>query len=265
MTPGQALVDRRNFPLLKDKVALVTGAGSGIGREGAIAMAQHGATVIVTDLDYEKAAQVSTSIKAEGASAYSAALDVTDDSAVNAVIDETVMTHGRLDILHSHAGYQIEGYLEQVPLEGMDLSWRLNVRSHFIAARAAVGHMRALGGGSVIITASNSGVQYDPEMIAYATTKHAVVAMTRQMAADYAKHNIRFNTLCPGFIDTPFNAGFEKQMGGREKLENYISQTIPMGRWGTTGEVADSILFLASDMSTFMTSHALVIDGGECI
>ena len=259
MTPGQMLVDRRAFPLLKDKVALVTGAGSGIGRAGAIAMAQHGATVIVTDLDYEKAAQVSTSIKAEGASAYSAALDVTDDSAVNAVIDETVMTHGRLDILHSHAGYQIEGNLEQVPLEGMDLSWRLNVRSHFIAARAA------LGGGSVIITASNSGVQYDPEMIAYATTKHAVVAMTRQMAADYAKHNIRFNTLCPGFIDTPFNAGFEKQMGGREKLENYISQTIPMGRWGTTGEVADSILFLASDMSTFMTGHALVIDGGECI
>ncbi|MDG2257083.1 MAG: SDR family NAD(P)-dependent oxidoreductase [Paracoccaceae bacterium] len=265
MTPGQSLVDRRIFPLLKDKVALVTGAGSGIGRAGAIAMAQHGATVIVTDLDYEKAAQVAASIKAEGASAYSAALDVTDDSAVKAVIDETVMTHVRLDILHSHAGYQIEGNLEQVPLEGMDLSWRLNVRSHFIAARAAVRHMRALGGGSVIITASNSGVQYDPEMIAYATTKHAVVAMTRQMAGDYARHNIRFNTLCPGFIDTPFNAGFEKQMGGRDKLENYISETIPMGRWGTTGEVADAILFLASDMSAFMTGHALVIDGGECI
>ena len=149
MTPGQSLVDRCIFPLLKDKVALVTGAGSGIGRAGAIAMAQHGATVIVTDLDYEKAAQVATSIKAEGDSAYCAALDVTDDSAVNAVIDETVMTHGRLDILHSHAGYQIEGNLEQVPLEAMDLSWRLNVRSHFIAARAAVGHMRALGGGTL--------------------------------------------------------------------------------------------------------------------
>jgi NAD(P)-dependent dehydrogenase (short-subunit alcohol dehydrogenase family) len=102
-------------------------------------------------------------------------------------------------------------------------------------------------------------------MIAYATTKHAVVAMTRQMAADYAKHNVRFNALCPGFIDTPFNAGFEKQMGGREKLEGYVSQTIPMGRWGTTEEMADAILFLASDMSTFMTGHALVIDGGECI
>ena len=147
----------------------------------------------------------------------------------------------------------------------MDLSWRLNVRSHFIAARATVGYMRAQGGGSIIITSSNSGVQYDREMIAYATTKHAVVAMTRQMASDYAGDNIRFNALCPGFIDTPFNAGFEKQMGGRDKLERYVSQTIPMGRWGSTDEVANSILFLASDMSTFMTGHALVIDGGECI
>ena len=192
-------------------------------------------------------------------------MDVTDDEAVNTLINETVHNYGRLDVLHSHAGYQIEGNLEEVPLEGMDLSWRLNVRSHFIAARAAVRHMRAQDAGSIIITASNSGVQYDREMIAYATTKHAVVAMTRQMAADYAKYNIRFNSLCPGFIDTPFNAGFETQMGGRDKLENYVSQTIPMGRWGTTDEMADSILFLASDMSTFMTGHALVIDGGECI
>ena len=125
--------------------------------------------------------------------------------------------------------------------------------------------MRAQGGGSIIITASNSGVQYDRGMIAYATTKHAVVAMTRQMASDYAGDNIRFNALCPGFIDTPFNAGFEKQMGGRDKLERYVSQTIPMGRWGSTDEMANSILFLASDMSTFMTGHALVVDGGECI
>jgi len=125
--------------------------------------------------------------------------------------------------------------------------------------------MRAQGGGSVIITSSNSGVQYDREMIAYCTTKHAVLAMTRQMAADYAKENIRFNTLCPGFIDTPFNRGFEVQMGGREKLEHYISTAIPMGRFGSVEEIADSIVFLASDRSSFMTGHALVVDGGECI
>ncbi|WIY24462.1 SDR family NAD(P)-dependent oxidoreductase [Parasedimentitalea psychrophila] len=265
MTLPQASASQHAYPLLLGKVALVTGAGSGIGRAGAMAMARHGAQVIITDIDPEKAAQVVADLNAEDVKATSAGLDVTDDQAIKALIDETVDTYGRLDVLHSHAGYQVEGNLEQVPLDGMEMSWKLNVRAHFIAARSAVGHMRAQGGGSIIITSSNSGVQYDREMIAYATTKHAVVAMTRQMAADYAQHNIRCNTLCPGFIDTPFNAGFETQMGGRDKLESYVSRTIPMGRWGTTDEMADSILFLASDMSTFMTGHALVIDGGECI
>lgn len=265
MTRSQTSASQHAHPLLQGKVALVTGAGSGIGRAGAMAMARHGAQVIITDIDQKKAAQVVEDLSAEGIQAASASLDVTDDQAVIELIETTVDTYGRLDVLHSHAGYQVEGNLEQVPIDGMEMSWKLNVRAHFIAARSAVGHMRAQGGGSIIITSSNSGVQYDREMIAYATTKHAVVAMTRQMAADYAKHNIRCNTLCPGFIDTPFNAGFETQMGGREKLESYVSRTIPMGRWGTTDEMADSILFLASDMSTFMTGHALVIDGGECI
>ncbi|MDA5095752.1 SDR family NAD(P)-dependent oxidoreductase [Aliiroseovarius sp. KMU-50] len=265
MTHAETSRSLSDFPVLEGKVILVTGAGSGIGRAGAMAMARHGAQVVVTDIDADKAAQVVEDLRAEGVTAVSAGLDVLDDNAVSAQIDKVVRTYGRLDVLHSHAGYQIEGNLEQVPIEGMDMSWRLNVRSHFIAARATVGHMRIQGGGSIIITSSNSGVQYDREMIAYATTKHAVVAMTRQMAADYAKHNIRINALCPGFIDTPFNAGFEMQMGGRDKLESYVARTIPMGRWGTTGEIADSILFLASDMSTFMTGHALVIDGGECI
>lgn len=265
MTLTQASNDRFSAPLLQGKVALVTGAGSGIGRAGAMAMARQGAQVVITDLDPKSAALVVEELEAEGVRAASSGLDVTNDLAVNEMIDKTVNSYGRLDVLHSHAGYQVEGNLEQVPLEGLDLSWRLNVRAHFIAARATVGHMRAQGGGSIIITSSNSGVQYDREMIAYATTKHAVVAMVRQMAADYAKDNIRCNTLCPGFIDTPFNAGFEQQMGGRDKLEGYVPRNIPMGRWGTTDEMADSILFLASDMSTFMTGHALVIDGGECI
>ena len=248
-------------PLLAGKTALVTAAGSGIGRAGAEAMARNGAHVIITDLDGAKADQVADTLTDEGLSASSRQLDVLDDAALTATIEDT----GTLDILHSHAGYQIEGDLEQVSPEQMDMSWRLNVRAHFIAARAAIGPMKAQGGGSVIITSSNSGVQYDRGMIAYATTKHAVVAMTRQMAADYASHNVRFNALCPGFIDTPFNAGFEAQMGGRAALEHYINQSIPMGRWGTPDEIAGAILFLASDMSTFMTGHALVVDGGECI
>lgn len=250
---------------LKGRVAFVTGAGSGIGQAGALAMARCGAHVVVTDLKPELAADTARTAAAAGGSAESLGLDMRNDAAVTQAIKSTIDNHGRLDVLHSHAGIQIEGTLEQVTPQGMDESWRLNVRAHFVAAGAAVGQMREQGGGSIIVTSSNSGVQYDREMIAYATTKHAVVAMVRQMAADYARDNVRFNVLCPGWVDTPFNAGFETQMGGRAALENYIATSIPMGRWARADEIADAIVFLASDMSSFMTGHALVIDGGECI
>ncbi|MEZ5883428.1 MAG: SDR family NAD(P)-dependent oxidoreductase [Paracoccaceae bacterium] len=249
--------------LMAGKVCLVTGAGSGIGRAGAEALARAGATVVATDLDPARASQVAGALQAEGLSVTGLGLDVTDDVALRAAIEGAVAAHGRLDVLHSHAGLQVEGTLEQVDVAQMDASWRLNVRAHFVAAQAAVGPMKRQGGGSIIITASNSGVQYDREMIAYATTKHAAVAMVRQIAADYARANIRVNALCPGFVDTPFNAGFEKQMGGRAQLETYIRTAIPMGRWASTSEIADAILFLASDMSSFMTGQAFVVDGGE--
>ncbi|MEE4189042.1 MAG: SDR family NAD(P)-dependent oxidoreductase [Roseobacter sp.] len=251
--------------LLEDRVVFVTGAGSGIGAAGAMALAKEGAHVVVTDRDGSAANTVAKTICGNGLSAEAHALDVTDDAALAVAITSAAQTHGRLDVLHSHVGLQVEGKLEQVSVDQMDASWALNVRAHFVASQAALGPMRQQGGGSVIITSSNSGVQYDREMIAYATTKHAVLAMTRQMAADYAHENIRFNSLCPGFIDTPFNKGFEVQMGGRDKLEDYISKSIPMGRFGTVDEIADAIVFLASDNSSFVTGHALVIDGGECI
>lgn len=251
--------------LLKDRVAFVTGAGSGIGRAGALALAAEGAIVVVTDLSGARAEAASAEITAAGGRAFGRALDVEDAAALQAAIRQTAETHGRLDILHSHAGVQIPGPLEQVTPEQMDTSWRLNVRSHFVAAQAAMPLMRARGAGSIIVTASNSGVQYDREMIAYATTKHAVIAMARQIAVDYARYNVRCNALCPGFIDTDFNAGFEAQMGGRSALERYIAQSIPMGRFGKPQEIAQSIVYLASDQSSFMTGHALVIDGAECL
>lgn len=250
---------------LENRVAFITGAGSGIGAASARALAREGARVIVTDLDGDAAIAVARTITGDGFVAEAMQVDVTEDDTLIGAIASVAQKYGHLDILHSHAGVQIEGKLEQVAVADMDKSWALNVRAHFVAAQAAIKPMRAQGGGSIIITSSNSGVQYDREMIAYATTKHAVLAMTRQMAADYAKENIRFNTLCPGFIDTPFNRGFEIQMGGREKLDEYVAKTIPMGRFGTVEEIANGIVFLASDQSSFMTGHALVIDGGECI
>ncbi len=249
---------------LDGRVAFLTGAGSGIGRAGALALAREGAIVTVTDLDGARAQDVAADILAAGGRAEAMALDAADDAAVVAAIN-AVAGRGRLDVLHSHAGIQVPGRLTEVGTAGMDASWRLNVRAHFVAARAAMPHMQRQRKGSIIITSSNSGVQHDRGMIAYCTTKHAVIAMMRQIALDYAADNIRCNALCPGFVDTPFNRGFEVQMGGRAELEAYVARSIPMGRWASVDEIAAGIVYLASDQSGFMTGHALVLDGGECL
>ena len=251
--------------ILADRVAIVTGAGSGIGRAGAEIMAREGAIVVVSDRNGETAAETASRIAAAGGRARPVVADVADDRQLESLIAEAAREFGRIDILHSHAGIQVEGALEQVDPAGMDDSWRLNVRSHFMAARLAIPHMRRRGRGSIIVTSSNSGVFYDREMVAYATSKHAVVAMARQIALDYGRHNVRVNALCPGWVDTPFNEPFMRQMGGRAALERHVAEKIPMGRWASVDEIAEAILFLASDRSSFMTGQALVIDGGESL
>ncbi|MGJ4854652.1 SDR family NAD(P)-dependent oxidoreductase [Labrys sp. KB_33_2] len=251
--------------ILESRIAVVTGSGSGIGQAGALAMAREGAVVIVADRDAAAGEATADRIRTQGGRAEAVATDVADDAAVEHLVRSTLDRHGRIDILHNHAGIQIGGPLTDVSLDGFDASWRINVRAHFLAARLAMPAMIAAGGGVILNTASNSGMFYDREMIAYATSKHAVVAMTRQMALDYARHKVRVNALCPGWVDTPFNEPFIAQMGGRAAIEAYVREKIPMGRWATAEEIAEAILFLVSDRSAFMTGQALVVDGGESI
>ena len=251
--------------ILKSKVAIVTGAGSGIGQGGAKIMGREGAQVIVVDRNRAAAEQTATAIRAAGGHAEAHAADVTDDAAVANLLANVIERHGRIDILHNHAGIQVAGSLEQVDPTAFDQSWQVNVRAHFIAARHAMPQMRKQGGGVIINTSSNSGVFLDREMLAYITTKAAVIMMTKQMALDYGPYNIRVNALCPGWVDTPFNDPYIKQMGGRAAIERYVREKIPLGRWASVEEIAESILFLASDRSSFMTGHALVVDGGECL
>lgn len=251
--------------ILKDRVAIVTGAGSGIGKAGAAIMAREGARIVVADRDAASGEATVRAIVAGGGTALAVATDVVNATALESLVARTIEEFGRVDILHSHAGIQVDGPLEDVDPAGMDLSWTINVRAHFMLARHVMPHMRRQGGGSIIVTSSNSGVFYDPGMIAYATSKHAAVAMVKQIAIDYGKHNVRVNALCSGWVDTPFNDPFTRQMGGREKLLAYVAEKIPLGRFASVEEIAEAILFLASDRSAFMTGHALVIDGGECI
>jgi NAD(P)-dependent dehydrogenase (short-subunit alcohol dehydrogenase family) len=251
--------------ILKNRVAIVTGAGSGIGRAGASIMAREGAHVVVADVDFMNADETVKEITEAGGSAEALVLDVTDDRALEAGITAVADCHGRIDILHNHAGAQVAGDLEAVAVDGFDKSWALNVRAHFMAARLVMPLMKRAGKGVILNTSSSSGVLYDREMIAYTTTKHAVIAMTRQMAGDYARFGVRVNALCPGWVDTPFNEPFIAQMGGRKAIESYIAEKVPLGRWADVSEIAEPILFLVSDRSSYMTGQILVVDGGETV
>ncbi|MCZ7934859.1 glucose 1-dehydrogenase [Agrobacterium leguminum] len=251
--------------ILSGRTALVTAAGSGIGRQSAFILGANGAFVMVTDRDEALAEETAQAILAAGGLAASSVMDVADDSAVTEVFARLVREHGALNILHNHAGIQIGGALEAINADDMRKSYEINVVAQFTACKAALPHMRAQGGGVILNTASNAGVFLDKGMLAYITTKSAVITMTKQIALDYARDGIRVNALCPGWVDTPFNGPYEAQLGGRAALENVVRDLVPMGRFGQPEEIAEAVLFLCSDRSSFITGHALVVDGGECL
>lgn len=251
--------------ILAGRTAFVTGAGSGIGRAGSEAMAREGAVVVVTDRDLAAARQTVERIVATGGRAEALQLDVTDDAAVKSLIGSVATRYGRIDILHNHAGVQVAGSVEEIEIEGFDRSWTVNVHAQFVACQAVLPVMKKQRRGVILNTSSNSGVFLDRAMTAYITSKAASITMTRQIALDVARYGIRINALCPGWVDTPFNDPYTEQLGGREALEHAIANIVPMGRFATPEEIAEVILFMVSDRSSYMTGHALVADGGESL
>ena len=246
---------------LDGKVALITGAGGGMGAVAAHLFAQQGAAVMVADIDGDAAAAVAAEIVAEGGSGAHVCVDVAAEAQVKAMVEETMTRFGGLHVLYNNAGIMMGADDNPVTTE-MDVWHRtidVNLTGVFLACKFGIPAMLASGGGSIINVASFvAHMGAATPQIAYTMSKGGVLAMTREIAAIYARQGIRANSLCPGPVGTPLLA--ELWSDPARKARRVVH--IPMGRWAEAEELARAALFLASDDSSYMTGQSLIVDGG---
>ncbi|WP_202935041.1 SDR family oxidoreductase [Halorussus amylolyticus] len=248
--------------MLGDTVAVITGAGSGMGRATARLFAERGADVVVVDLDDDAASETVSSIeRAEGdSSAVAVTADVSDADDVAGFVERTVEEFGRIDVLHNNAGIPQESTpVEDVTEETWDRIQDVNLKSAFLGAKYAVPHMREQGGGVVLNTASTAGIRPRTGLSAYAASKGGMITLTKQLAYELADDGIRVNAICPVATDTdmlPEFAGDDLSVAG-------MADTIPLGRLAEPEDIAHAAAFLASDEAAMVTGTALEVDGGR--
>jgi NAD(P)-dependent dehydrogenase (short-subunit alcohol dehydrogenase family) len=252
---------------LTGKVAVVTGAGSGIGQAIARLFATQGAHVVVLDLDANGAHATVESIRSADGQAESLTCDVADADQVADVFARIAAARQRIDILVNNAGIAHVGTIEQTTDAELDRLYRVNVKGVFLCARAAVPIMRRQGGGVILNMASIASLIGLPDRFAYSMSKGAVLTMTRSIAVDYMKDNIRCNCICPARVHTPFVDHYlAKHYAGREQeMFEKLSAYQPIGRMGTPEEVAVLALYLCSAEASFITGQAYPIDGGVLV
>ena len=244
------------------KVAIVTGAGSGIGEASAIRLAEEGAIVICADINGAAAESVAQGIVASGGKATAAAIDLSDDKQCDAVVASAIKDFGTVDILVNNAGVNLPGVFHEVTNETIDRTLSVNIKGAMYLTRAVLPAMLKQGSGSIVNMSSVNGLVSEPYLSVYSASKGAIVMFTRGIALDYAKTGVRCNAICPGWVDTPINHAHAKMLGGLDHVYKTIDSFQPIGRPGTPREIANLVLFLASDESSFMTGSIVSADGG---
>jgi NAD(P)-dependent dehydrogenase (short-subunit alcohol dehydrogenase family) len=244
---------------LKGKNGIVTGAGSGIGRACAIALANEGARVVLCGRRKDRIEEVAREI---GDRAFAVAADVSRTSELNHLVDQTVSRFGGLNFLVNNAGILTVGNAEQITEEQWDHLFNVNVRSVWLLSRGALPHMRKAGGGSIINIASTLGLVGARNRAAYCSSKGAVILLTKSMAIDYGRENIRVNAICPSFVETELTAALMAQVPDPASVRRERTASHPIGRLGRPEDVAGLAVYLASDESSWTTGAALPVDGG---
>ena len=244
---------------LREKVALVTGAGSGIGKETALRFASEGASVACADLVGEKAFATAAEI---GESALGLELDVTSTPSIAEGLDTLIDRYGGLDCIINNAGVTIVGAAHDMPEDQWDKELDTNLKSVYLVSKAAWPHLLERGGGSIASTASIAGIWAIPDDAAYCASKAGVIMLTKCMALDGAKAGIRVNCICPGFIETPMIEGYFADQPDPEASRQHATSIHPLGRLGKPRDIADGFVYLSSDEASWVTGTPLVIDGG---
>jgi NAD(P)-dependent dehydrogenase (short-subunit alcohol dehydrogenase family) len=251
------------MPDLAGKVALVTGAASGIGAASALAFAAAGARVAACDRDLAGAEATAKLIAEAGGEAIAVSVDVTDPDQTQAMVDRVVESFGRLDCAHNNAGITgATAPLDKYAVSEWDKVLAVNLTGVFLCLQAEVPAMKARGGGAIVNTASFSGLVAVPRIPAYVASKHGVVGLTKAAAVEFGRTGVRVNAVCPGSTRTPMVEGFS---GGDARIEEAMAAVSPMNRLAEPEEIARTVVWLCSDEASFVNGHSLAVDGGAVI
>jgi NAD(P)-dependent dehydrogenase (short-subunit alcohol dehydrogenase family) len=247
---------------LEAKVAMVTGAASGIGRGIALRLAEMGAFVAVLDVDEAGSAQTETEIRNRGGEAFAIRCDVSNSNHCRQATERVVQRRGKVDILSNCAGIIIRKDVLDLSDEEWDRTLDVTLKGIYLLSREVIPHMIRRGGGSIINIGSGWSLKGGPRAASYCAAKGGTLNLTRAMAIDHGRHNIRVNCVCPGDVDTPMLRSECIQLG--EDMQKFMTEAAhrPLARLGTPGDIANAVLFLASPMSNWITGAALVVDGG---